>query len=722
MRYFNPNSQETRKFKCRFTLLAVFLILACTVHSQAPQSSNSELIQAGALIIPMDNFHQGNATQTTFNLRAYGLVYRLLKRGIPVKWAIRSGKQKDDADFSASVTRIAESGTEGIADGNADFSGGPFIVPKDYDQSDVRDQILAFNAVLPAVTVYKSTSNFQADIRYTLTRQPAIAVGPDGGQFGSNVHQDLLNSAGIPDYESVEDVEINASSCYTIVTQAHSENDNFGSAYRTFVQSGGNLLLQCKSIDTFENNPLGHFQAWVPGLPNLDGFTVFGTNEGTAFDTPFTYNDGSMPFNQFIGELANQEGAVTEFGFAPNAVPVNDLQVSVENTGAGSGKFVATVSKLSSDTDGGYVFELGGHNYGLSNTNASSISRLNGQRMFLNAVFVPGRSRDCPSNAPQVEGFKWVIRAVDKDGGGETNPPGSLQPVLEPGDTLKWTIVYWNNGTSPVTDFQISDPIGQNLQYKTGTLTISGKSDGVEAAVNPNYGGTGLEPFDPANPKNLCNRITNAQGGRLLTDGAYLPVKGFIQITLETWILGGTSNETTLENQAKASGSGLPPDPDPSHPSNPSKDPSCSDNADASIVFPSIVMWEPPPPDSIIQPPDIEHFLPTRAAVRSTSAAVSIDGMVRDSNGRGIAKAVVSILGAGTAPRTTMTNAFGYFQFDDLRAGEVYVVSVSHKRYRFSDPARTITLNDSVSGLTFEAISPDVKRAAFRDNEMVGGY
>jgi hypothetical protein len=89
--------------------LFVLCLIAMAVSAQAPSNPPPppENIAVGALIIPMDNYHQGNDAQTTFNLRAYGLANLFLQNNIPVKWAIKPGKAKDAVDFTANVTRIS---------------------------------------------------------------------------------------------------------------------------------------------------------------------------------------------------------------------------------------------------------------------------------------------------------------------------------------------------------------------------------------------------------------------------------------------------------------------------------------------------------------------------------------------------------------------------------------------------------------------------------------
>ena len=90
--------------------------------------SNSETFPSSTLFIPMDNNEQ--AVNGEFNLRVYGLIVTLLHNDIPLKWAIRSGKSKDDIDFSASSKRIAPT-TNTIQ--NRNFKGGPIIIWLGYE-------------------------------------------------------------------------------------------------------------------------------------------------------------------------------------------------------------------------------------------------------------------------------------------------------------------------------------------------------------------------------------------------------------------------------------------------------------------------------------------------------------------------------------------------------------------------------------------------------------
>lgn len=84
-----------------------------------------------------------------------------------------------------------------------------------------------------------------------------------------------------------------------------------------------------------------------------------------------------------------------------------------------------------------------------------------------------------------------------------------------------------------------------------------------------------------------------------------------------------------------------------------------------------------------------------------TAADVSIGGQVTTGTGRGVASARVSMQDGSGSIRNAITNGFGYYRFQDVQAGAVYVVSVSAKRYTFA--SRTISVADELVNLDFVA-------------------
>lgn len=654
----------------------VFTILcalgASAVPAQAPPvpAPPPENILAGALVIPMDNVNQGNAAGTTFNLRAYGLANLFLQNGIPVKWVIKPGKSKDDVDFTANVTRII--GTEGVA-GPADvsFAGGPFVITRDYDTAPVRAMINSFNNGNTPVTVYKTNADVVADVRYTLTHIPKIAVGPDGGNFGSGVYQGLFDRAGIPEYTlGINDIN-QPGACYTLATQGHQTDNSYVGSFRTFAQSGGNLILQCASVATFENNASGHFQTTAPG------YSVFTSNSpATEINSnAFVFPNGDMPFNQFLGLLADQDGAVTEYQYAPGGAGANGNRIAAANSGANSNVFVATVSQLNGPgAVGAVVFEFGGHDYARPDgvETDSALAMLNGQRMQLNAVFVPAVSI-CHQNPLQdIIGYKSVRRVNSRQGG----------PPIAPGDTLEWTIDYVNNTVADQYDFQVRDLVGEfgtNSQYLTlvpGSNIVTQATGGASASRNPLFDGAGDDP-----------------SADMLASGAFLPVGGRIQIKVQTVISANVliqnPNGYVFYNQTTARSQTLPP-----------TGTTKSDAIDATNT--NIFGVPAPPAGSVEQIQNGSTINPTSVPLGPTAANVEIDGRAVMANGAGIANALVTVVKASTGEtRTTRTNALGFFRIEDLVVGDIYLVTLKHKLFRFPTDPVVLNLSDSVSGLSF---------------------
>ncbi|MBL8180856.1 MAG: carboxypeptidase regulatory-like domain-containing protein [Blastocatellia bacterium] len=84
-----------------------------------------------------------------------------------------------------------------------------------------------------------------------------------------------------------------------------------------------------------------------------------------------------------------------------------------------------------------------------------------------------------------------------------------------------------------------------------------------------------------------------------------------------------------------------------------------------------------------------------------TAANATVSGRVTDQIGRAISSAVVSIVDTTGNTRTARTGSFGYFSFDDVEAGQTYVIYVTHKRHTFS--SQVVSVSDSVNDLSFIA-------------------
>lgn len=95
-----------------------------------------------------------------------------------------------------------------------------------------------------------------------------------------------------------------------------------------------------------------------------------------------------------------------------------------------------------------------------------------------------------------------------------------------------------------------------------------------------------------------------------------------------------------------------------------------------------------------------DFSLTPRAA---TAAGITIAGRVVTADGRGIRNVFVNLVDSNGQTRNAITSTFGYYRFKDIPAGETVIISVSAKRYTFSQPTQVISPADNVEELNFIA-------------------
>lgn len=86
-----------------------------------------------------------------------------------------------------------------------------------------------------------------------------------------------------------------------------------------------------------------------------------------------------------------------------------------------------------------------------------------------------------------------------------------------------------------------------------------------------------------------------------------------------------------------------------------------------------------------------------------TAAGVNAGGRVLRANGSGIPGAMVTVATPTGERLSAITNAFGYFQFENLAVGETYVFTVLSKRFTFTAPSQVISLSETRDDLIFIA-------------------
>lgn len=82
-----------------------------------------------------------------------------------------------------------------------------------------------------------------------------------------------------------------------------------------------------------------------------------------------------------------------------------------------------------------------------------------------------------------------------------------------------------------------------------------------------------------------------------------------------------------------------------------------------------------------------------------TAATVSVSGRVLSPKGRGLANAVITLTGSSGETLTTRTNNFGYYQFNDVVAGDTVIIDVKSKLYAFE--TLVLNLSEETNGLNF---------------------
>lgn len=82
-----------------------------------------------------------------------------------------------------------------------------------------------------------------------------------------------------------------------------------------------------------------------------------------------------------------------------------------------------------------------------------------------------------------------------------------------------------------------------------------------------------------------------------------------------------------------------------------------------------------------------------------TSANALIGGRVFKSDGEGLFNASVILANQNGQMRTIKTNVFGYFRFEDVPAGETYIINVRHKQYQFAP--KVVSVSAGLQDLDF---------------------
>ena len=86
-----------------------------------------------------------------------------------------------------------------------------------------------------------------------------------------------------------------------------------------------------------------------------------------------------------------------------------------------------------------------------------------------------------------------------------------------------------------------------------------------------------------------------------------------------------------------------------------------------------------------------------------TAANVSLGGRISNIDGAGISRVNVTLTNSAGVSRLVSTNSFGFYKFDEVQAGDTYILTVSNKKYLFTNSPRVVNVENDLADLDFVA-------------------
>jgi Tol biopolymer transport system component len=84
-----------------------------------------------------------------------------------------------------------------------------------------------------------------------------------------------------------------------------------------------------------------------------------------------------------------------------------------------------------------------------------------------------------------------------------------------------------------------------------------------------------------------------------------------------------------------------------------------------------------------------------------SAANVSVSGRVSDANGNAVSRARISITNQNGETQLAVTGSFGFYRFDEIPAGQTYIISAAHKRWQFN--SQVISVSEDIQNADFTA-------------------
>lgn len=428
-------------------------------------SGNATTFGAGTIIIPMDVCWQRGADVAATPaycsprnaklkgddspLKAYGLVFFLLRHQVTVYMAINPAKSAVDAvdmaltSFSGSAPVQRYDWASGKAVPLADdtdylveYRGAPFLI--DSSQHDRVMQLLATDPDFAQfrsaanVTVHVAKEHFQSGIAKSISAVPSrvALLIPDGDTATSQILVRYLASAGLnfpgaggtpaapgQIYDLLQESDFLPdwsrsklkAGGYKLLWSPHWDGGSANTSAQlatigAYVNAGGDLFAECAAIGTLEGLAGGGFGGPQPG----SAATRFLTSKGFAGNSLNTRNrPSSGPF--FNGGLTSPFAQRGDFPFAGFTGAITDFHpdASVQSAyGADVARYIYAKEITGAQTDlfasadqraqgKGTVVYLAGHDYSYGGRDAAYAGITAGSRLVLNTLFSLGTNNVC---------------------------------------------------------------------------------------------------------------------------------------------------------------------------------------------------------------------------------------------------------------------------------------------------------------------------------------
>ncbi|HLM00671.1 MAG TPA: carboxypeptidase-like regulatory domain-containing protein [Pyrinomonadaceae bacterium] len=93
----------------------------------------------------------------------------------------------------------------------------------------------------------------------------------------------------------------------------------------------------------------------------------------------------------------------------------------------------------------------------------------------------------------------------------------------------------------------------------------------------------------------------------------------------------------------------------------------------------------------------------TPAPFAPTAALAKISGRILTADGRGIRNVSITMTNAAGELRMAFSSSFGHFTFENVPAGEVYILTVRAKQFQFSQNTQAVSLLEDLADVNFIA-------------------